>query len=357
MATSKLSAPNIDASDLVNYPNGRIKDNTGAGDGTPVNRLLYSDLHEFFAKIMRMAALTYNALPDNEGNGYQLVQALQALAGKNDMLYTLNSDGTTVSIDTKLAILQDDETLVCQAAFDYGTEADISGNDTGVVTKPITVSSGFKKGDYILLQVNGSGITLTRLVTADNLNVMVAALNYLKACSDAEATTGSIVTKAVTPHALLAAFTKWMTDPTGALPFLATDSTPGLMSATDKTTLDGLSNPIKNRGWVSGIDVAGNTVGSTLAVGGDISSATALGRDLTFPNAQEYQVNFAHTMANTNYMVQIFVESQTPTTNVDASIYTPVFRNKLVGSCTIILREGLSVTQSLKLHIKVEQLT
>jgi hypothetical protein len=357
MATNKLLAPNIDASDLVNYPNGRIKDNSGAGDGTAVNRQLYSDLHEFFAKLMRMAAITYNALPDNEGNGFQLVQALQALAGKNDMLQTLNSDGTTVSIATKLGILQLGELMICQSAFNYAAEASIEGNDTSVITRTLTVSSPFKTNDYILLQVTSGGISLIRLATADNLDVLAAALNYLKACSDAEATTGTITSKAVTPHALKAAFTEWVTDPTAAIPFIATDATPGLLSASDKTLLDTLSNPVKNRGWVSGIDVCGNTVGSSLAVGGDIASATALGQDVAVPRAQEYQINFAHNMANTNYMVQLFIESQTPTANSDASVFTPVFRNKLVGSCTFILREGMTVTQSLKVHVKVEQLS
>ena len=33
----------------ANYPYGRIKDNTGAGDGTPVNEFVYGDIHQFFA--------------------------------------------------------------------------------------------------------------------------------------------------------------------------------------------------------------------------------------------------------------------------------------------------------------------
>ena len=38
-------APNAD------YPYGNIQDNTGSNNGTPVNTLVYSDLHQFFAKM------------------------------------------------------------------------------------------------------------------------------------------------------------------------------------------------------------------------------------------------------------------------------------------------------------------
>src|SRR5579859_6342310 len=113
MATDKLSAPNIDNSDSTNFPNGRIKDNTGTGDGTPVNRLLYSDIHEFFAKLMRMAKIPYNGLPESEGNGYQLIQALQALANKNDLLAILNSVSGELQITTvKFSTLVLNEILI-----------------------------------------------------------------------------------------------------------------------------------------------------------------------------------------------------------------------------------------------------
>ena len=47
MARDKKFAPNIDNSSPLVYPNGRIQDNTGSGNGTPVNNYVYSDLHDF----------------------------------------------------------------------------------------------------------------------------------------------------------------------------------------------------------------------------------------------------------------------------------------------------------------------
>ena len=35
------SNPNVDNSDLINYLHGRIKDNSGVGDGTAVNERVY----------------------------------------------------------------------------------------------------------------------------------------------------------------------------------------------------------------------------------------------------------------------------------------------------------------------------
>ena len=89
MARDKALQANIDGSDPVNYPNKRIKNNTGAGDGTPVNEQVYGDIHETFAKLMRRALLSYNHLPENETKGYQYIQALEFLATDNDKIKTM----------------------------------------------------------------------------------------------------------------------------------------------------------------------------------------------------------------------------------------------------------------------------
>ena len=58
------------------YPDGRIKDDTGINDGTPINVKTNGDIQQFFAKLMRLAGITPNGLPDSEYNGLQLIQAL-----------------------------------------------------------------------------------------------------------------------------------------------------------------------------------------------------------------------------------------------------------------------------------------
>ena len=66
--------PNVEAVS-VTYPYASIKDDTGADDGTPVDRLVYSDMHQFFERLMALTGLTPNGLPDNAANGFQLMTA------------------------------------------------------------------------------------------------------------------------------------------------------------------------------------------------------------------------------------------------------------------------------------------
>lgn len=61
------------------YPFGSIRDESSAGanDGTPINRNVYSDAHQFFEKLMYENQVTHNNLPDNSVNGYQLYEAIK----------------------------------------------------------------------------------------------------------------------------------------------------------------------------------------------------------------------------------------------------------------------------------------
>jgi hypothetical protein len=92
MAIGISNYPNIHAPDS-DYLEGDIKDDTGSDDGTPVNRLVYGDVHQTLAKIMRMPGafsgqnIVPNGLRDNEYNGFQYVQALLELFGRNKRLF------------------------------------------------------------------------------------------------------------------------------------------------------------------------------------------------------------------------------------------------------------------------------
>ena len=81
MAIRLQDKVNVVAPD-ANYPYGRIKDNTGSGDGTPVSVNTYGDFHQFFARIMAEAVLTHNSLPDNGTNGFQFYEALKTIISK-----------------------------------------------------------------------------------------------------------------------------------------------------------------------------------------------------------------------------------------------------------------------------------
>lgn len=75
MAIGTINKPNTLAPSLTN-PYGYIKDDSGANDGTPVNTVVYGDIHAFFDALMADAGLSYNGNPDNAVNGFQLRSAL-----------------------------------------------------------------------------------------------------------------------------------------------------------------------------------------------------------------------------------------------------------------------------------------
>lgn len=80
----------------TNYPYGQIKDKTSSTPGTPLNKAVYGDFHQFFEKLMDEANITHNGLPDNAGDGFQLYQALLKVMESEDWnkttLYTAADD-------------------------------------------------------------------------------------------------------------------------------------------------------------------------------------------------------------------------------------------------------------------------
>lgn len=75
MALAITDKPNTDPID-ADYPYGNIRDRIGTTPGTPVSQEVYADFHQFFARIMALAEVTPNGLPDNAYSGFQLVEAL-----------------------------------------------------------------------------------------------------------------------------------------------------------------------------------------------------------------------------------------------------------------------------------------
>jgi hypothetical protein len=204
MARDKANQDNINNADPVNYPNARIKDNTGLGDGTPVDETVYGDQHEFFAKLMRLYGIEYNGLPDNEATGYQLVEAARALASKNDFILSLTSTDNKLSVPIKIGKMLPNEQVICKAAVDLNTETTIVGSDN---TETAVVSIGdFKTDEYVRLVKTATAVVLIRLVDSVNLDAAVDELAYLKAATLAEELDGTLDTVATTPLNNLLAF-------------------------------------------------------------------------------------------------------------------------------------------------------
>lgn len=77
MAIKLENKANVEAPSVA-YPYGSIKDNSGLNDGTPVNRAVYSDFHQFFARMLDQGGIVANGLVDNATNGYQYFLSLIA---------------------------------------------------------------------------------------------------------------------------------------------------------------------------------------------------------------------------------------------------------------------------------------
>lgn len=76
MARNLALQDGVDPADS-DYPSGRARDDDGTGTyGTPANEAILGDMLQFFMKLIRMAAITTNNLPDSEYNGFQYVEAL-----------------------------------------------------------------------------------------------------------------------------------------------------------------------------------------------------------------------------------------------------------------------------------------
>ena len=342
------NAPNVDNSDLFNYPDGRIKDNSGVGGGTPVNRNVYGDLHSNISRLMRLYGITPNGLPDNETSGYQIIEAIAALASKNDYIYPLTTDGTFLNIQIKLSLMQTNEFLVCLAANDKGAETQIKGS-TG---SPFAVvySGNFKANEYVRVIKTLAGVSIIRIADWNSLSQMCLDAGFLQKALQAEEDAGLIDTKATTPLVNKTTFTKRVIG-TDSPNYLATAARNGLYPKEHFTIVAAIgANPIKNIGTFT-LDVGGSSGG--LACDGDISSASATG---TAPNSF-VTVNMVNAMDISGahyYTVKYWLESL-GSLGVDNTIFAPVFKKVSATQFQMGFHEGVSAAQSIRVHIEVVQ--
>jgi len=346
-----FNQPNVDKSDLSAYPSGRIRNNSGVGDGTGVNEATKGDLHQMLEKLMRLYAITPNDLPDSEVNGFQLIDALRGLASKNDFIYPLSTNGTILNVDIKFSQMLENEFIVCLAAFNKSTETQIKGIGAGSFT--IAYSGAFKTNEYVRVIKTSAGVSIIRLADALSLDAMVSELLYLKKANQTQEDAGTSELVATTPKTNLTAFVKRVIGASSG-DYLATTLRNGLYPKEHYSIVAGLgASPVKNTGWFSGLDIS---VGGTInyPVGGDITEAQSFvlsGQT----NEQFILVTMANAMSNTNYYVRSFNESQGDI-RADNDINGVVFKIISTTQFQISMKESASGTQNLKIHLEVVQL-
>lgn len=346
---NKALSVNIDNSNLPVYPNGRIKDNTGPNDGTPVNEFIYGDIHENKDKLLRLAGITHNNLPDNELNGYQLIEALRDLGSKHDAVQTLSSVTGVLNVTAKLGTMLDNESLICKSSANFTIETEIKGSDLTLF--PITVIGNFKSNEYVRLIKFGGSILLIRLIDSVNLNLAVSELFYLKKASQTEENNGAIDTVATTPLVNKTAFIRRVNG-ADSNTYLATSLQNGIYPKEHFEFVDSFINPIRNKGWVGSINVGFSS--GALPINGDFTLAVASSVSGTYPETF-ITVTMANAMDNIDYLVKMYVESESSLGN-DNDLLCPVFKKISTTQFQIGIAEVNSIINSVKIHIEVVQL-
>lgn len=148
---SLLIQTNINNSNPGDYPKGRIRDNDGSQNGTPVNESVYGDMLQNCVKILAEAGIAFSEQPDNVTNGYQLHDALMSLAGKNDLIQAITVfSANTLLIPIKVGILKDREAIIFDANFNsVNSHVLVRGSD--LVTKTLNIVGTFYIGQKVML--------------------------------------------------------------------------------------------------------------------------------------------------------------------------------------------------------------
>lgn len=349
---NKGTLTNIDNSDLVNYPNGRVKNNDGSGNGTPVNEAVKGDIHEFFDKAMRLYGITHNGLPDNETNGYQALQAIIALASKNDFILDLTSVSGVLNVPLKLGKLLNNESFIFKANIDKTTETQIKGTLDNV-TKTVSFIGNFKNGEYVRAINTASSVVLVRLADATNIDTIVGENNYLKKASQAQEDAGVIDTFATTPLVNKVAFGKRVNGTTESVPYLATALINGLYPKEHFQIVANIgASPIKNKGTFGSFNIS-STGGVNIPVSGDATTAVSVSSSQS--SNMIILVTMSNAMDNSNYVVKTFAES---TGNIlfDNDLTCGIFKVISTTQFQFSLRTDGVSTEAIKIHFEVEQL-
>ena len=181
MARNKANQRNIDKSDLANYPDARIRNNTGSNDGTPISEAVYGDIHETFAKFMREAGLNYNNLPDNVSNGYQLFEAIKRVAAKNDFIGSATKQGNdTVYFDAPLNIFKDRESMIFSVNFDSTDDFNKAVCSTPNFSKTLVISGAFKSGQKVRLINEASRVVVSGIYETNDVPNLLQRLTSLE---------------------------------------------------------------------------------------------------------------------------------------------------------------------------------
>lgn len=98
----------------TDYPFGRIKDDTGVNDGTPIVEANNGDIQETVTGLMQRAKIIPNDLPDNVTNGYQIMNAIRENGGKFNTMHVSTIVAGKIHVNCRLDNVYLSEFLIVQ---------------------------------------------------------------------------------------------------------------------------------------------------------------------------------------------------------------------------------------------------
>lgn len=156
MARSLASKPNVQAPAPGSYPYGRIKDNSGINDGTPIDEEVYGDFHQFFARLLARTNVTANGLPENGVDGFQYNEALEKL---------INGEILSVTANTSLTSSHFNWTII--------------GNSASAITVTLPPATVADIGKRVIVYNVNTGAVTTAPDGTDNIAPVLAADNVI----------------------------------------------------------------------------------------------------------------------------------------------------------------------------------
>lgn len=191
------------------YPYGRIKDDTGIEDGTPVNEPVYGDFHQFFARMFAKSKLTYNNLPDNAYSGFQFFEALEEVVTKYKDIVVYNDDAIlddSAYGTLNIMLVNGNKTFTLPAASDVNQFKKLkilklgtgkltvvaNGSDTFTPVQPVLLSNGgnveftsYNEDTHIITQKNIDSEVVTTQTT-NGLSITVDTVSGIFAINTEE---------------------------------------------------------------------------------------------------------------------------------------------------------------------------
>lgn len=174
----KLLKDKVNSGVEINYPLGKIRDDSGDGlSGSQVDAEFMNDYVQFMEKLFADSGLTANGDPDNGTNGYQLFEAFKVSLRKNKGFYIghfyLTQSGTSAPSNGNTYINELGATITYQ--YDSTGATRIKLNKTGLLSAK--VSAEFNMWDRNLAGLPLRDANVEAILQNGSNNVEIIIIN------------------------------------------------------------------------------------------------------------------------------------------------------------------------------------